>query len=68
MSRNLQFQHLRGVEANQPALGEGELYFATDTHNLWVGTDTGNLNIASQSVVPQFAAPDPGFYAPYTGL
>jgi hypothetical protein len=41
MARNVQFQVLRGVQANlQEALplALGEMYFATDTGNLFFGT------------------------------
>lgn len=41
MARNVQFQPLRGVQANLQAalpLALGEMYFATDTGNLFFGT------------------------------
>ena len=38
MGRNVQFQVLRGVQANIPTLALGEMYFATDTNNLFFGT------------------------------
>jgi len=37
MARNIQLQILRGIAANIPALGAGELYFATDTGVLYIG-------------------------------
>lgn len=46
MARNLTFQCLRGVVANIPTLAVGELYFATDTLGLWIGTASGNLLIS----------------------
>lgn len=41
MARNVQFQPLRGVQANLQGampLALGEMYFATDTGNLFLGT------------------------------
>ncbi len=41
MARNIIFQPLRGVQANLQSafpLGLGEMYFATDTGNLFFGT------------------------------
>lgn len=38
MARNVQLQVLRGVQANIPVLALGEMYFATDTGNLFFGT------------------------------
>ena len=38
MSKNITFQVLRGVQSNIPALLMGEMYFATDTGNLFFGT------------------------------
>lgn len=38
MARNVSLQVLRGVEANIPTLSMGEMYFATDTGNLFFGT------------------------------
>jgi hypothetical protein len=41
MARNVQFQVLRGVQANiqnSMPLALGEMYFATDTGNLFFGT------------------------------
>ena len=39
MARNVQFLVLRGVQANIPTdLALGELYFSTDTNNLFFGT------------------------------
>lgn len=37
MARNIQLSILRGLFANMPALGAGELYYATDTGNIYVG-------------------------------
>ncbi len=42
MARNIQIQLLRGVFANMPVLAIGELYFATDTQQLYVGASSGN--------------------------
>lgn len=55
MARNVAFQVLRGVQGNIPTLSMGEMYFATDTGNLFFGTpgfgkgyvqigDTTNVN------------------------
>ena len=49
MPRNVQVQILRGVVANIPTLATGELYFATDTKQLWVGSATGNVNLNASS-------------------
>jgi hypothetical protein len=39
MARNVQIQVLRGVQANIPSdLALGEMYFSTDTQNLFFGT------------------------------
>ena len=38
MARNVQLQVLRGTQANIPTLALGEMYFATDTANLFFGT------------------------------
>ncbi len=37
MARNITIQVLRGVQANIPTLALGEMYFATDTGNLFFG-------------------------------
>jgi hypothetical protein len=46
MARNVQLQILRGILANIPALAIGELYLATDTNQLYVGTALGNTPVA----------------------
>jgi hypothetical protein len=38
MARNVQLQVLRGTQANIPTLALGEMYFASDTNNLFFGT------------------------------
>src|ERR1035437_9236340 len=38
MSRKIQLQVLRGAQANIPSLALGEMYFSTDTSNLFFGT------------------------------
>lgn len=38
MARNVTIQVLRGVQANIPVLSMGEMFFATDTGNLFFGT------------------------------
>jgi hypothetical protein len=38
MARNVSLQVLRGIQANIPTLALGEMYFATDTNNLFFGT------------------------------
>ena len=50
MSRNIQFQVLRGALANIPSLGDGEFYLATDTGGLYVGFSGGNLQVAQMGV------------------
>ncbi|HZS43352.1 MAG TPA: hypothetical protein VFA52_04025 [Candidatus Paceibacterota bacterium] len=42
MARNVGIQVLRGIKANMPILQTGELYFATDEAQLYVGTSSGN--------------------------
>lgn len=57
MARNVSVQHIRGIAANIPALNAGELYLATDTLKLFVGTASGNLLIgpvpSNASTTPQ---------------
>jgi hypothetical protein len=38
MARNVSLQVLRGTQGNIPALSLGEMFFATDTNNLFFGT------------------------------
>ena len=45
--RAVQIQHLRGVLANIPVLAVSEFYLATDTGDLYVGTNSGNKKVAS---------------------
>jgi hypothetical protein len=58
----IQFQPKRGVQANRPVLALGEMYFATDTGNLFFGTpgtgigyiqigDTTNVNETLQKIL-----------------
>jgi len=42
MARNVAISLLRGIKANMPPLGIGELYLATDEVQLYVGTSVGN--------------------------
>ena len=42
MARNVTFKVLRGIAANMPTLQIGELYLATDTNLLYIGTSLGN--------------------------
>lgn len=49
MARNVTFQVLRGLFANIPTLGNGELYFATDTGNLYAGNSGTNVQIGAGS-------------------
>ena len=70
MARNVTFQPLRGVQASLPSsmpLALGEMYFATDTGNLFFGTpgvgigyiqlgDTTNVNETLQQVVLELEA------------
>ena len=54
MARNVTFQVLRGVQANLPTLSLGEMYFATDTGNLFFGTPgygTGAVQIGDTTQV-----------------
>lgn len=50
MARNATLQLLRGVLANIPSLVDGELYLATDTSQLYVGTPGGNALVGPSSV------------------
>lgn len=53
MARNVRIQILRGLFANMPALGAGELYYATDTGALYVGPGpsiVGGINKAQGAV------------------
>jgi len=47
MSNTIQVR--RGAEANLPTLAAGELGFCTDTHELYVGTGSGNIKISTGS-------------------
>src|SRR5271170_7298102 len=47
MARNVGLQILRGIAANIPTLLLGELYYATDTEALYIGTSGGNQLINS---------------------
>jgi hypothetical protein len=38
-----QLQIRRDIAANLPTLAEGELFWTTDTHHLYVGSNTGNI-------------------------
>lgn len=51
--RNLQLQVLRGIEANIPVLAVAEFYLATDTNNVFIGTNSGNKLIESGASVSQ---------------
>ena len=42
MARNIAVKILRGVKANIPSLNQGELYYATDEFQLYIGTSSGN--------------------------
>lgn len=46
-------QHKRGVAANRPVLAAGELYYATDTGQLWVGPTPV---VVGQELITNFAA------------
>lgn len=47
MARNVGVQLLRGIAANIPTLLAGELYYATDTGALFIGTSGGNVQVNS---------------------
>lgn len=63
MARNVQIQVLRGLLANIPALAIGELYLATDTKQVYVGTSSGNQVVGSSSNtvtgIVDFGVPEP---------
>ena len=50
MARHLGLQILRGLLINIPTLLIGELYLATDTHGLYIGTAGGNVLLNAGSV------------------
>lgn len=43
--RNVTLQVVRGLKANIPTLASGELYFCTDTRELFVGSSGGNVHV-----------------------
>ena len=46
MARNISLQVIRGIASAMPALASGELYFAMDTNQLYVGSiSSGNLPV-----------------------
>lgn len=49
MARNVTLQLLRGILANIPALAIGEPYFATDTSQFYIGTNSGNALVGPSS-------------------
>jgi hypothetical protein len=51
MARNVQFQVIRGVLANRPALVSGEFYYATDTQQLFVGPTPTLVGPSSGSTI-----------------
>jgi len=62
MARNIQFQCLRGVLANMPALAAGEFYYATDTDNLYVGpvpTLIGSGGVQQVQAIVDFGTLEP---------
>jgi hypothetical protein len=63
MARNLYIGILRGVAANAPTLQIGELYFATDTNVLYIGTPSGNVPILN-TVPNTQAVVDFGIFEP----
>lgn len=55
----IQIQVKRGIAANRPALAAGELYFATDTQQVWVGATpvkVGASIVAAVDLTGQVAA------------
>lgn len=52
MSRNIGFHILRGIKANMPTLFLGEEYFCTDTHDLFIGTASGNVRLTIPTYNP----------------
>ena len=40
-----QIRCMRGLETDIPTLNIGEIFFCEDTHNTYVGTIDGNVNI-----------------------
>ncbi len=56
MPRVQQIQILRGVIANTPALNDGEFYYATDTNQVFIGSQSGNKTVGSGGSVQAFQA------------
>jgi len=45
MATTFTFQNLRGNLADIPTLANGQLFFAEDTHELWIGSSSGNTQL-----------------------
>lgn len=52
MARNLALRILRGTFANIPTLAEGEIYFCTDTLDVYIGGASGNV----RETIPAYGA------------
>lgn len=58
MARNIQFQILRGYRANIPSdLASGEMYYAVDTNEFFIGTGSGYVKMGPCSVQQSLAEP-----------
>jgi hypothetical protein len=56
----------RGLKANLPALAVGELGFATDTGELYIGTASGNVKLAPSESGGAVAPMSPTVWRPST--
>lgn len=58
MSRNVELQHMRGVDANKPTLNAGELYVSSDSQRIWAGATPVSFSptVAAIDLTAQSAA------------
>lgn len=50
--------HKRGPEANLPELLESEIAFTTDEHNVYIGSNEGNVRLAKASELEALETPE----------
>lgn len=53
---SIKIQHRRGSKANLPTLASGELGLCTDTNEVFIGGDSGNLQLAVADACSRFEA------------
>lgn len=51
---SIKIQHRRGSRANLPTLASGELGLCTDTNEVFIGGDSGNLQLAVADACSRF--------------